>query len=148
MTDNQQVFCACGHPEDGDSHACPVTHRRLTVEIDLLRAALKTGQQALLEFKHAQECGPRWYTHGEDGMYRQVSMWLSRGFKAMRNALGPYDDNGEFLKERPNRPADGTRDGDGVWYGGYWHPSKNAEEPRIFMYGQWWKRCPSDAPPA
>lgn len=70
-------------------------------EIDQLRAALKVAQQSLLEFSHAQECGPSWYTRGENGMYQQVNLWLRRGLEAVQGALGPYDDNGQYLKERP-----------------------------------------------
>lgn len=68
-------------------------------EIEKLRTALKVAQQALIEFSHAQECGPKWYTRGEDGMYRQVHMWLRKGLDAVRDALGPYDENGRYLKE-------------------------------------------------
>ena len=70
-------------------------------EIGELRSALKVAQQTLLEFSHAQECGPGWYTRGEGGMYAQVHMWLRRGLESVRNALGPYDDNGRYLKEMP-----------------------------------------------
>lgn len=73
----------------------------LEAEIEQLRAALKVAQQAILEFSHAQECGPRWYTRGADGMYAQVHMWLHRGLEAVRSALGPYADNGQYLKEMP-----------------------------------------------
>lgn len=68
-------------------------------EIDLQRAALKVAQQAILEFNHAQECGPNWYTRGKDGMYQQVNLWLRSGLEAVQGALGPYDDNGQYLKE-------------------------------------------------
>lgn len=70
-------------------------------EIEQLREALKVAQQSLLEFSHAQEQGPRWYTRGEKGMYQQVRLWLDRGLKAVKDALGPYDDNGQYLKEKP-----------------------------------------------
>ena len=73
----------------------------LADEIETLRAALKVAQQSLLEFSHAQECGPSWYVRGTNGMYGQVSLWLRRGLEAVQGALGPYDDNGEFLKEKP-----------------------------------------------
>jgi len=72
---------------------------RAADEIKGNRAALKVAQQSLLEFSHAQECGSSWYSHGERGMYRQVSLWLQRGLKAVQDALGPYDDNGQYLKE-------------------------------------------------
>ena len=74
-------------------------------EVGQLRAALKVARQAILEFSHAQECGPKWYTRGEDGMYRQVHMWLRKGLNAVREALGPYDDSGQFLKEIPEKGA-------------------------------------------
>lgn len=64
------------------------------------RAALKVAQQFLLEFSHAQESGPSWYTRGEHGMYSQVNLWLRKGLEAVQGALGPYDDNGQYLKEK------------------------------------------------
>jgi len=70
-------------------------------EIEGNRAALKVAQQSLLEFSHAQECGPSWYTRGTNGMYQQVSLWFDRGLKVVQDALGPYDDNGQYLKEMP-----------------------------------------------
>lgn len=73
-------------------------------EINQLRAALKVAQQSLLEFSHAQESGPSWYTRGEQGMYSQVNLWLRRGLEAVQGALGPYDDNGQYLKEKPALP--------------------------------------------
>jgi len=51
-------------------------------KITKLRAALKVMHQALLEFSHARNCGPSWYTRGYDGMYAQVHMWLQRGLAA------------------------------------------------------------------
>lgn len=73
---------------------------RLEGEIETLRAALKVAQQSLIVFRHAQEVGPSWYTRGEAGMYGQVSLWLRLGLEAVRSALGPYDGNGEYLKEK------------------------------------------------
>lgn len=73
----------------------------LADEIETLRAALKVAQQSLLEFSAAQERGPSWYTRGEQGMYSQVRLWLRRGLEAVQGALGPYDDNGQYLKEMP-----------------------------------------------
>lgn len=70
-------------------------------EIALLRAALKVARQTIIECGHAQECGPSWYTHGESGLYQQVRMWINRGAEAVSNALGPHDENGVFLKEKP-----------------------------------------------
>ena len=64
------------------------------------RAALKVAHQSLIEFRHAQECGPSWYTRGERGMYQQVALWLRRGMEAVQSALGPSDDNGEYEKEK------------------------------------------------
>lgn len=71
-------------------------------EIVTLRAALKVAQQSLIEFSAAQERGPSWYTNGKDGMYAQVNLWLRRGLKAVQDALGPYDENGQYLKEIPS----------------------------------------------
>jgi hypothetical protein len=70
-------------------------------EIETNRAALKVAQQSLIELSHAQEVGPSWYTRGENGMYQQVYTHLRRGLEAVQGALGPYDDNGQYLKEKP-----------------------------------------------
>lgn len=70
-------------------------------EIEKGRAVLKIAQQAILEFSTAQERGPQWYTRGKDGMYRQVELWLQRGLEAVREALGSYDESGQYLKEIP-----------------------------------------------
>lgn len=59
------------------------------LEIERLRPALEVAQQAILEFYYAQLAGPQWYTHGKDGMYRQVRMWLQRGMEAVAAALEP-----------------------------------------------------------
>lgn len=56
-------------------------------EIDRLRDALKTAQQALMEVQHAQECGPGWYTRGEQGMYQQTCTWVRKGLAAIREVL-------------------------------------------------------------
>ena len=32
-----EVYCPCGHVEDGDKHACPITHGRLQAEIARLQ---------------------------------------------------------------------------------------------------------------
>lgn len=53
-------------------------------EVGQLRAALKVMHQAILEFSHAQQSGPSWYTRGRDGMYAQVYMWLQKGLEAAR----------------------------------------------------------------
>ena len=50
-----------------------------------MRARLAVAHQALLEVRHAQECGPSWYTRGEDGLYQQVSMWVRKGLEATRD---------------------------------------------------------------
>lgn len=69
-------------------------------EIEKLRAALKVAQQSLIEVNHAQEAGPTWFTHRESALYRQVNHWLRRGLEAVKDALGPYDDHGKYLKEK------------------------------------------------
>jgi hypothetical protein len=61
----------------------------LSDEISKLRGALKITHQSLLEFNHAQESGPRWYTRGEDGMYAQVYMWLHKGLEAINSCRSP-----------------------------------------------------------
>jgi len=55
-------------------------------EITKLRKAVSTMAQALREVKHAQTCGPQWYTKGDKGLYMQVSMWVNRGFDAVKRA--------------------------------------------------------------
>lgn len=52
-----------------------------------MREALEVAAQAFLEFSHAQEVGPGWYTRGESGLRAQVSLWLGRGTKAVSAAL-------------------------------------------------------------
>jgi hypothetical protein len=53
-------------------------------------------------------------------MYQQVAMQLLRGLQAVKDALGPYDYNGQYLKERSTsepgvvRPEDFGAKGDGV----------------------------------
>ena len=58
-------------------------------EIKKLRSALKICRQALLEVNHAQECGANWYTRGEAGLYRQVRMWVHKGFDAIKTVEIP-----------------------------------------------------------
>jgi hypothetical protein len=82
----------------GPQYVLAVDH---DAEVKELRSALKVAQQSLLEFSLAQERGPSWYTRGEQGMYSQVSLWLRRGLEAVQGALGPYDDNGQYLKDMP-----------------------------------------------
>lgn len=48
--------------------------------------ALGVAEQAISEFSHAQEAGPRWYTRGIDGMYSQVHTWLTKGSRAIYQA--------------------------------------------------------------
>jgi hypothetical protein len=40
VTPIEAVYCRCGHLEDGDKHACAVTHARLQAKIDRLKALL------------------------------------------------------------------------------------------------------------
>lgn len=63
--------------------------REAVDQIVKLRAALKVVHQSLLEFNHAQQCGPGWYTRGEHGMYQQVYMWLREGLDAINSCRGP-----------------------------------------------------------
>jgi hypothetical protein len=63
--------------------------REAADEITKLREALKVTHQALLEFNHAQQCGPGWYTRGEHGMYQQIYMWLRKGLDAIKECRGP-----------------------------------------------------------
>jgi hypothetical protein len=72
-------------------------------EIERLRAALEIAQQAILEFSVAQERGPQWYTHGADGMYRQVRLWLQKGMDACREALA-HESEREFVDVGDGQP--------------------------------------------
>jgi len=56
-------------------------------EIERLRAALEVCNQMVLEVSHAQQCGPGWYTRGEDGLRAQVDMWVRKASTAIREAL-------------------------------------------------------------
>lgn len=85
-----------------------VVCRDRQTEIEQLRAALKVAQQSLIEFSGAQERGPSWYTNGKDGMYAQIRLWLRRGLAAVQGALGPYDDNGHYEKEKPAAEQEGV----------------------------------------
>jgi hypothetical protein len=96
-----EATCLHGiHPYDCRQGCAPPVFEAAD-EIEQLRAALKVAQQSLVEFSHAQEVGPSWYTRGANGMYQQVSLWLRRGLEAVQGALGPYDDNGQYEKEKP-----------------------------------------------
>lgn len=53
-----------------------------------LEECLKEVEQALREVQHAQAVGANWYTNGEDGLYKQVLMWVQRGFKALEKVKG------------------------------------------------------------
>ena len=57
-------------------------------EISLLRDAIKTANQALLEVEHARLKGPDWYTRGASGLYQHVAMWVKRGLDATGKHLG------------------------------------------------------------
>lgn len=51
-------------------------------EIERLRAAIMVMHQAILEFSHARDVGPGWYTRGERGLTQQVDMWIRKGIAA------------------------------------------------------------------
>jgi hypothetical protein len=53
--------------------------------------ALRVCKQALLEVAHAQNAGSSWYTHGHDGLYRQVAMWVRNGNEAINSVLTHVD---------------------------------------------------------
>jgi hypothetical protein len=57
--------------------------KNLRARNEKLTAALKVCHQALIETVHAQEVGASWYTHGADGLYRQVNMWVRKGLAAI-----------------------------------------------------------------
>lgn len=48
-----------------------------------VEGSLKVIEQALIEVRVAQERGANWYTHGSDGLYRQIDLWVRKGFAAM-----------------------------------------------------------------
>jgi hypothetical protein len=49
-------------------------------------AALEICQQAFNEIEHARQ-SPNWFTKGEHGAWMQSSMWLRRGFDAVKSAI-------------------------------------------------------------
>ena len=57
--------------------------RELQEQVKEYDKALEILQQTLLEVAHAQQCGAEWYTKGSQGLYSQVSMWVSRGQDAI-----------------------------------------------------------------
>jgi len=48
-----------------------------------LEAVREVSQHFLLEVSHAMQCGPGWYTHGENGLRKQIYMWIERERKAL-----------------------------------------------------------------
>ena len=46
-------------------------------------------QQAFMEFAHAQESGPDWYTRGESGLRAQVRLWIGKGATAIKTLRFP-----------------------------------------------------------
>jgi DNA repair exonuclease SbcCD ATPase subunit len=59
-----------------------------------LDAALDTCSQMILEVAHAQRNGSDWYTKGESGLYRQVSMWIRKASDAINDARAGSVNNG------------------------------------------------------
>ena len=64
--------------------------KRLEARVEQLEGALGVCRQFRLEVAHAMECGPGWYTRGEDGLRQQIRMWIDRAGKALQ-ALGEKD---------------------------------------------------------
>ncbi len=52
-------------------------------KIKAIEEQVKVLRQTLLEVSAAQQCGSRWYTRGEGGLYQQISMWVRRGQDAI-----------------------------------------------------------------
>lgn len=52
------------------------------------REVLDICECALCEVQHAQEQGKNWYTKGENGLYLQVRMRVTRGREAINKARG------------------------------------------------------------
>lgn len=46
------VYCACGHVEDNDQHACPVTQKRLRQQLSLAEEGLANYAQELANARH------------------------------------------------------------------------------------------------
>ena len=61
--------------------------RRLTytVETAELIAVIKVLRQTVMEVRHAQNQGSRWYTKGESGLFQQVRMHLDKADKAIKS---------------------------------------------------------------
>ena len=63
----------------------------LEARVAELEGALGVCRQFRLEVAHAMECGPGWYTRGENGLRQQIHMWIDRAGKALQ-ALGGDDE--------------------------------------------------------
>jgi hypothetical protein len=50
-----------------------------------LIAAIKVLRQTVYEVKHAQDSGSNWYTHGENGLRRQVRLHIDKACKAIKS---------------------------------------------------------------
>ena len=77
-------------------------------DIEQLQKSIKTIKQTFSEVHHAQSCGAQWYTRGEDGLYRQVSMWVRRGVDAVKE-IEQIIEKGEPIKDAKNREEDRAR---------------------------------------
>ncbi len=59
-----------------------------------LSGHMQISRQAHIEFLHAWEVGPSWYTKGESGLRQQVRHWLDKGLEATSGfepSPGPAD---------------------------------------------------------
>ena len=72
---------------EGALRTVDLSNTRLHLENQRLEAALEVCNQMVLEVSHAQQCGPGWYTRGEDGLRAQVDMWVRKASTAIREAL-------------------------------------------------------------
>jgi len=57
---------------------------------DLIEA-IKVLDQTVREVRHAQQCGARWYTKGDDGLFQQVRLHLDRADKALKSIESVLD---------------------------------------------------------
>ena len=61
------------------------------VETAKLIAVIKVLRQTVLEVRHAQDQGSRWYTKGDSGLFQQVRLHLNRADVAIKSVESALD---------------------------------------------------------
>ncbi len=54
-------------------------------DINTLSEVIKILEQTVMEVRHAQQSGARWYTKGDDGLFQQVRLHLDRADKSIKS---------------------------------------------------------------